>query len=106
MKLRLLKKQNLKKQKKIKEVYLLDVPTQAVGGVIDAGKSALRLIEGIGQDAKRLTGVGGFTFGDNASNGIIQYHSYDDVINNNIKLPVSGDPTKIGDSAFEDVFLM
>ena len=86
-----------------KRGLLLDIPTQAVGGVVDAGKSALRLIEGIGQDAKRLTGVGGFTFGDNASNGIIQYHSYDDVINNNIKLPVSGDPTKIGDSAFEDV---
>ena len=32
---------------------LTDVPVQAVGGVADAGKSALRLIEGVGQDAKR-----------------------------------------------------
>ena len=79
-----------------KRGLLLDVPTQAVGGVIDAGKSALRLIEGIGQDAKRLTGVGCFTFGDNASNGIIQYHSYDDVINNNIKL-CSRDSSRIRD---------
>ena len=82
---------------------LTDVPTQALGGVVDAGKSALRLIEGIGQDAKRKFGVGGFTFGDNAENGYVQYHTYDDVINNKIKLPVSGDPTKIGDSAFENV---
>ena len=80
---------------------LLDVPLQAIGGVTDAGKSALRLIEGIGQDAKRITGVGGFTFGENARNGLVQYHSYDDVINNNIKLPVSGDVTEVGDSAFE-----
>ena len=86
-----------------KRGLLLDVPTQAVGGVIDAGKSTLRLIESLGQDAKRLTGVGGFTFGDNASNGIIQYHSYDDVINNNIKLPVSGDPTVVGDTKILDI---
>ena len=82
---------------------LTDVPVQAVGGVADAGKSALRLIEGVGQDMKRKFNVGGFTFGDNAENGFVQYHTYDDVINNNIKLPVSGDPTKIGDSAFEEL---
>ena len=35
-------------------------------------------------------------------NGFAQYHSYDDVINNNIKLPVSGDPTKVGDTAIEE----
>jgi len=80
---------------------LTDVPVQAVGGVADAGKSALRLIEGVGQDMKRKFNVGGFTFGDNAQNGIAEYHTYEDVINNNIKLPVSGDPTVIGDSAFE-----
>ena len=80
---------------------LTDVPVQAVGGVVDAGKSALRLIEGVGQDMKRKFNVGGFTFGDNASNGIAEYHTYDDVINNNIKLPVSGDPTVVGDTAFE-----
>ena len=44
---------------------------------------------------QRKYNVGGFTFGDNASNGIVQYHTYDDVINNNIKLPVSGDPEKL-----------
>ena len=44
---------------------LTDVPTQALGGVVDAGKSALRLIEGVAQDGKRKFGVGGFTFGDN-----------------------------------------
>ena len=80
---------------------LTDVPVQAVGGVVDAGKSALRLIEQVGQDAKRKFNVGGFTFGDNASNGIAEYHTYDDVIKNNIKLPVSGDPTVVGDTAFE-----
>ncbi len=82
---------------------LTDVPTQALGGVVDASKSALRLIEGVAQDGKRKFGVGGFTFGDNASNGLVEYHTYDDVIKNNIKLPVSGDPTKVGDSAFEEM---
>ena len=82
---------------------LTDVPVQAVGGVTDASKSALRLIEGVGQDMKRKFNVGGFTFGDNASNGFAEYHTYDDVIKNNIKLPVSGDPTVVGDSAFENV---
>ena len=51
---------------------------------------------------KELLVYGGFTFGENARNGLVQYHSYDDVINNNIKLPVSGDVTKVGDSAFEE----
>ena len=53
---------------------LTDVPVQAVGGVTDASKSALRLIEGVGQDMKRKFNVGGFTFGDNASNGFAEYH--------------------------------
>ena len=77
---------------------LTDVPVQALGGVFDAGKSALNLMEGIGADLKRKTGHGGFTFGENANNGIVQYHSYDDVINNNVKLPLSGDVKKLGDS--------
>ena len=38
---------------------LLDVPLQAIGGVADAGKSALRLIEGVVVMQKRITGVGG-----------------------------------------------
>jgi len=92
-----------KKEEEDERGILTDVPVQAVGGVADAGKSALRLIEGVGQDMKRKFNVGGFTFGDNAENGFVQYHTYDDVINNNIKLPVSGDPTKIGDSAFEEL---
>ena len=55
---------------------LTDVPVQALGGVFDAGKSALNLMEGIGADLKRRTGHGGFTFGENAHNGIVQYHTY------------------------------
>ena len=35
-------------------------------------------------------------------NGLVQYHSYDDVIKNNIKLPISGNVTEVGDSAFEE----
>ena len=82
---------------------LTDVPVQTLGGIADAGKSAVKLIEGVGQDMKRKFNVGGFTFGDNASNGVVQYHTYDEVINNNIKLPISGDPTVVGDSAIEKI---
>ena len=81
---------------------LTDIPTQIIGGVADAGSSALKLIEGVAQDAKKFTGYGGFTFGENAENGFAQYHSYDDVIKNNIKLPISGDVTKVGDSKLEE----
>ena len=51
-----------------KRGILTDVPVQAYGGVVKATKSAVKLIEDLGQDAKRLTGIGGFTFGDNAEN--------------------------------------
>ena len=86
-----------------KRGILTDVPVQAYGGVVKATKSAVKLIEDLGQDAKRLTGIGGFTFGDNAENGYFQYHTYDDVIKNNIKLPVSGDPTVVGDTSILDI---
>ena len=85
-----------------KRGLLTDVPAQAIGGLFDAGKSAVRLIEGVAQDAKKATGYGGWTFGENAENGFAQYHSYEDVIKNNIKLPVSGDVTKVGDTAIEE----
>ena len=80
---------------------ITDTPVQVAGGVADMAKSSLHLLEGIGQDLKRKYNVGGFTFGDNAKNGFVQYHTYDDVIKNNIKLPVSGNPEVVGDSAFE-----
>ena len=36
-----------------KRGLLTDIPAQAIGGLFDAGKSAVRLIEGVAQDAKR-----------------------------------------------------
>ena len=36
-----------------KRGLLTDVPAQAIGGLFDAGKSAVRLIEGVAQDAKK-----------------------------------------------------
>ena len=81
---------------------LTDIPYQAYAGVVKGAKSSVNLIEGLAQDAKKATGYGGWTFGENASNGFAQYHSYQDVIKNNIKLPISGDVTKVGDSAIEN----
>jgi len=80
-----------------KNGYLVDTAYGAVTGVRNAVQSGLELTEGIGQDLKKKFNVGGFTFGDNAKSGIVDYHSYEDVIKNNIKLPITGDVTKVGD---------
>lgn len=98
------KQQEIKDTQKAEEDkrgILTDIPVQIVGGVRDGISSGINLIEGVGQDIKEYTGYGGFTFGENAKNGLVQYHSYDDAINNNIKFPISGDITKTGDSAFD-----
>jgi hypothetical protein len=81
---------------------LTDVPYQAYAGAVKGAKSAVNLIEGIAQKGKEVTGYGGWTFGENASNGFAEYHTYEDVIKNNIKLPISGDVTKVGDSAIKE----
>tara|TARA_Y100001970_G_C14247709_1_gene869518 strand:- start:762 stop:4415 length:3654 start_codon:yes stop_codon:yes gene_type:complete len=81
---------------------LTDVPYSGLVGVKDAGKETLNLIEGLAQSAKKKLGYGGLTFGKNADNGWVQYHSYEDAVKNNIKMPLSGDITKIGDSKFHD----
>lgn len=79
---------------------LTDVPYSGLVGVNDAGKETLNLAEGIAQSIKKKLGYGGLTFGKNADNGFVQYHSYEDAIKNNIKFPLSGDITKTGDNLF------
>ena len=75
-----------------------DTAYSSLVGVRNTVQSALELGEGIGQDLKKTLNVGGFTFGENAKNGMVEYHTYDDVIKNKVKLPITGDVTKVGDS--------
>ena len=92
------KKPDEPKPEDTKRGYITDTAYGAAVGIRNAGQSALELGEGIGQDLKKKFGVGGFTFGENANNNIVEYHTYEDVIKNKIKLPITGDVTKIGDS--------
>ena len=82
---------------------LTDVPYSGLVGVKDAFKETFNLAEGVAQDLKKKMNYGGLTFGKNADNGFVQYHSYEDAVKNNIKMPISGDITKVGDSAFQDL---
>ena len=86
-----------KPEEEEKRGYITDTAYGAAVGIRNAGQSILNLGEGIGQDLKKKFGVGGFTFGENANNGMVEYHTYEDVIKNKIKLPLTGDVTKVGD---------
>lgn len=80
-----------------KRGILTDVPVQIIGGIRDMANSTLKLGEPVGQWLKQKTNIGGFTFGENARNGIMQFHTYEDAVKNGIKMPLTGDITKVGD---------
>ena len=56
-----------------------DIGTQAVGGVFDAVNSGVGLVEKLGDTLGEWTNIGGFVFGDDAENGVMQYKSYDEL---------------------------
>ena len=63
-----------------KRNFLTDVPLQAVGGVFDAVDSSIGFIEGIGDTLGEKLNVGGFRYGENAKNGLVEYVPYNRAI--------------------------
>ena len=56
-----------------------DTLVQGAGGVVDAVKSTLNLIEDVGDTLSEKTGIGGFAFGDEAQDGFVDYLNYDEL---------------------------
>jgi len=54
-----------------------DIGIGAVDGVRDAVQSTIGLVEGIGDTLGEKTNIGGFTFGEDAENGIMGYENYE-----------------------------
>ena len=61
-----------------KRGWMTDIPTQIVGGVRDAGQSAIGLVEDITEGAEGFMG-NAVVFGDNANNGIINIKSKEEL---------------------------
>ena len=59
---------------------LTDVPLQIIGGARDAVQSGIGLVEQLGDTLGEKTNIGGLAFGKDASNGIIEYKSYDEMV--------------------------
>lgn len=49
-----------------------------VGALRDAGQGIIETIDDVGDSIQNATGIGGFAFGSNASNGVIEYLPLDD----------------------------
>ena len=62
-----------------KRSFIADMGTQALGGAFDAVNSGIGLIEKIGDTLGEKTNIGGFVFGDDAENGVMQYKSYEEL---------------------------
>ncbi len=62
-----------------KRSVVSDIGTQALGGAFDAVNSGIGLIEKIGDTLGEKTNIGGFVFGDDAENGVMQYKSYEEL---------------------------
>ena len=83
-----IQKQQLKEQgitpiEDAKRGVLQDIPVQIVGGIRDAGQSAINLVEGITENTDSFLS-GGVVFGDNASNGVIGFKTKQELIDANI----------------------
>lgn len=56
-----------------------DLGYQGIGGVRDAVQSGIGLVEKLGDTLGEKTNIGGFVFGDDAENGVMEYKSYDEL---------------------------
>ena len=71
-----------------------DVPLQVLGGVRDGVQATLGFVEGLGDTLGEKTNFGGFRYGSEASNGMIEYIPYDEAVKlGNVKgilAPITG----------------
>jgi len=58
---------------------IADIGLQTLGGLADAGKNTLNLIENLGDTLGEKTGIGGFAFGDEAQDGFVDYLSFEEL---------------------------
>jgi hypothetical protein len=58
---------------------IADLGVQALGGARDAVQSGIGLVEKLGDTLGEKTNIGGFVFGDDAENGVMQYKSYQEL---------------------------
>lgn len=70
--------------------YIKDIAYGAVDGVRDGVQATIGLVEQLGDTLGEKTNIGGFAFGKDATNGLVEYVSYEDFKKRQLKDPLFG----------------
>tara|TARA_R100000231_G_C5330041_1_gene166127 strand:+ start:376 stop:4089 length:3714 start_codon:yes stop_codon:yes gene_type:complete len=82
--------ENVEQTKTTDRSVIGDMGLQALGGVRDAVQSSIGLVEKLGDTLGEKTNIGGFVFGEDADNGIMQYKRYDELVSEGRSNPIFG----------------